>query len=88
MERMDWFISFTLEVDDKVGLVKIEQLGRRKNQLVNHTLKVYNDCGREIFSIHRIKRNFKAFVFYYFLQRGTLEFLKFIRFIIFYNNFL
>ena len=23
-----------------------------------------------------------------FLQRGTLEFLKFIRFIIFYNNFL
>ena len=48
MERMDCFISFTLEVDDKVGWVKIEQLGRRKNQLVNHTLKVYNDCGREI----------------------------------------
>ena len=28
MERMDWFISFTLEVDDKVGRVKIGQLGR------------------------------------------------------------
>ena len=28
MERMDCFISFTLEVDDKVGRVKIGQLGR------------------------------------------------------------
>ena len=53
MERMDWFISFTLEVDDKVGLVKIEQLGRRKNQLVNHTLKVYNDCGHNLFRIRQ-----------------------------------
>ena len=28
MERMDCFISFTLEVDNKVGQVKIGQLGR------------------------------------------------------------
>ena len=48
MERMDCFISFTLEV----GRVNIGQLEKclhvGKNQLVNHTLKVYNDCGREI----------------------------------------
>jgi len=50
---MDCFISFTLEVDDKVGWVKIEQLGRRKNQLVNHTLKVYNDCGHNLFRIRQ-----------------------------------
>ena len=70
MERMDCFISFTLEVG-RFNIGKLEKcLHVEKNQLVNHTLKVYNDCGREIFSIHRIKTNFKAFVFNYFLQRG------------------
>ena len=51
MERMDCFISFTLEVDDKVGQ--------------------YQVFFYAMWNVHRIKRNFKAFVFYYFLQRGV-----------------
>jgi len=44
------FISYALEVDDKDGQVIIKQaermLARKKNQLVNLTLKIYNDCGQ------------------------------------------
>ena len=50
-ERNDHcFISYALEVDDKDGQVIIKQaelmLARKKNQLVNLTLKIYNDCGQ------------------------------------------
>ena len=44
------FISYALEVDDKDGQVIIKQaelmLARKKNQLLNLTLKIYNDCGQ------------------------------------------
>ena len=47
------FISYALEVDDKDNQVIIEQaermLAHRKNQLVNLTLQIYNDCGQRNF---------------------------------------
>ena len=47
------FISYTLEVGDKDRQVIIEQaermLAHRKNQLVNLTLQIYNDCGQRNF---------------------------------------
>ena len=47
------FISCTLEVGDKDRQVIIEQaermLAHRKNQLVNLTLQIYNDCGQRNF---------------------------------------
>ena len=47
------FISYTLEADDKDRRVIIEQAERmlayRKNQLVNLTLQIYNDCGQRNF---------------------------------------